>query len=110
LPVIDDVRALVIHALTVSVPLGAEHCERWATQLIVTAPESPHYELEQVVFTYWFYRLSPSGWRLRHVVVRVTVRWPNGNATVFYFDDGWWGGVDHLLTDEDIPFWVYEGW
>jgi hypothetical protein len=60
---------------------------------------------EKVVWTYKAFSVFPDWWRLRHVAVKITTC----DGTVFYADDGWWGGVNGKFSDENIPDTVYEG-
>ncbi|MEJ5312506.1 MAG: RHS repeat-associated core domain-containing protein [Anaerolineae bacterium] len=82
-----------------------DHCHRWAESFIDSQPPSPCYTLEKAEWHYALYDLPPFSWdifgkgKLGHGAVRVRIC----DGTVFYFDDGWWGGV---FWPSRVPPWA----
>jgi hypothetical protein len=95
-----------------SASIGLENCGRW----VDTFPYGKLSPLTRKCFTFtntiyeypqhWLwkiYDIFPSKWGLggttiRHCAIKVTAC----SGEHFYLDNGWWGGGDHVFSDEEI--------
>ena len=77
---------------------------RWALEFKGSkiGEESPCYKLKVETWTYIPYQVFPRGWKLQHAAVKITTC----DGTVFYADDGWWGGEEGIFLPGDIPPYV----
>jgi len=95
---IDD---LLQTAKDTAAHFGPDHCERWTDNLIDAKKNKTKtdYSLTHEVWDYKYLKGV-----VRHVAARVTLY----DGTIFYLDDGWWGGLinNDPFCPSDIPSYV----
>jgi hypothetical protein len=91
------IEELYLEVDTTPQPFGVNKCEKWVHFLEPHLPIDKCAGYEYVLFRYpgiiglW---VVP----LQHVAIRVTMC----DGTVFYVDQGWWGGGDHFVAPIEV--------